>query len=93
MRRWCRIGEYRVRFDEPLQQGGHQIVVVAHLVASVFLGEIQGLVGLAQDFYGRTFVGGDKTHADGDLPHLRKIIVFHVLAEAVEHLVCCGQAG
>lgn len=72
---------------------GHQIVVEADLVAAMLLGVVQRLIGLAQDFDGRTARGAHETQAHRHLAHLREVVLLHGQPEAVEHLVGSAQRG
>ncbi len=69
----------------------HQVVVVAHAVAAMFLGVVERLVRLAQDFHRSTALRAGETQAHRDAAHLREIVFLHGGAEPVEGLVGGGE--
>ena len=68
------------RFDLPLQRTAReQFFVIADAVASIGLGVIQRLIGMAEDDdrrFGR--IDAHETNRNGDLPHLREHVLFDV---------------
>ena len=73
--------------------GGHQVVVVVHLVAAMLLGEVQRLVRLAEDLHRRTRGGADEADAHRHVAHLREGVRLHGFAKALESLACRFQGG
>ena len=63
-----------------------QFVVETDLVASIGLGEIQGLIGAAENFHRRAVVCRREADADRDAADLREHVFLDGGAEALEHM-------